>query len=107
VRLEQLVTIGAGISVAADGTAIPALDNLAIANNNASWSQITVFDVPQGSGDSSDDNMPLDGDCDWTVKFADLNALQNALNAGTITDYCAVIYTIPTLSSMLNVALAK
>lgn len=44
VRVENVITIGANTFIVADGVGIPALDNLAVSDNHASWSQISLFD---------------------------------------------------------------
>ncbi|KAK3934568.1 glucan 1,3-beta-glucosidase [Diplogelasinospora grovesii] len=103
VRLEQIITIGANYSIVADGTGISYADNLDV-TGHPKWSQISLFDAPsQGDAptddESDDDILPP---CDWTKSYPALTDLQNDLP--NIPTYCATIYALPILRSMLGTA---
>jgi hypothetical protein len=104
VRIEQIITIGANTSVVADGIGINYADNLDVTGTTP-WSQISLFDAPS-LGDSPDEIPDYElPDCDWTKTYASLDALQS--DAANVDPYCATIFALPILQSMLSEALTK
>jgi hypothetical protein len=104
VRLENLITIGANVSVVDDDGIMPALDNVAVSNNNASWSQISLYLAPTDGGDGPEgsDGIAL---CDYSDEYDTLDDLINDLP--NIPAVCGPGYALPVLGSLLSQAVDK
>ncbi|KAH8901101.1 pectin lyase-like protein [Thozetella sp. PMI_491] len=108
IMLEQIITIGANVSMVVDGGVIEATDNLALAGHPA-WSQISYM-IPESNSvaDTIDDGPDdVESPCDWSLAgtYGTLEDVQNDLD--NVGAYCAGIYAVGVMVDMLAVALSK
>lgn len=86
-----------------DGFGVPALDNVAISNNHASWSQISALDVISAVVPEYEDDDSLA--CDWSMQYDTLEDIQKDLDK--VGGFCGNVYAIQVLGDMLGEALDK
>jgi hypothetical protein len=113
IRLENLVTIGANNSLVDDDGAVPALDNVAVLNNNASWSQISIYLATSDDDDDDDDDSFLDSllaaddPCDYSAIYDTLDDLLTDVSLSNVPAVCGPGLSLPILSKLLDEAVDK